>query len=210
MDVAEALGFSLCQQPAEIIERLQQKNIAFLLAANFQPVFKKISSLRKALGIRTCFNVLGTLLNPVSLRRQVIGVYSKDLLIPVATILQRLGYEEAMIVHARDGLDEISICAETDIAHLKAGEITQFSLAPEQAGFARAKLIDIQGGNKENNAKLIRQIFQGEKSPRRDVVLLNAAAGFLVAGKVGSFLEGVELAKKTIDSGQSHQFLREG
>jgi len=207
MDVAEELGFALCQQSTEVVEQLQRQNIAFLSAANFYPIFKKISALRKTLGIRTCFNVLGVLLNPVSLKRQVIGVYNKELLMPLASILLRLGYEQAMIVHARDGLDEISICAETDVAYLQAGKITQFSLVPEEFGLKRAKLAQIQGGDKEHNATIIRRIFQGEQSAKRDVVLLNAAAGFLVSGKVSSFLEGIKLAKQTIDSGTSYQFL---
>ncbi|MEO8401625.1 MAG: anthranilate phosphoribosyltransferase [Gammaproteobacteria bacterium] len=208
LDVVEALDLPLCNTPIDVATQINQHQIAFISAGIFNPVFKKISALRKELGIRTVFNLLGPLVSPVDVKRQVIGVYDKKLLQPVAEILMQLNCSEAMIIHSFDGLDEISISAPTNILHLRGGMIEQFTITPEQCGLSRGSLDSIKGGNAAENAVIIQQIFCGQQGPRRDVVVLNAAAGFVVAGKTNSINEGVLLANEIIDSGQAEYFLK--
>lgn len=208
IDVVEALDLPICNKPIDVVTQITEHKIAFISASIFNPVFKKISALRKELGIRTVFNLLGPLVNPVDVKRQVIGVYDKKLLQPVAEILIQLNCSEAMIVHSFDGLDEISISAPTNILHLKDGVFEQFTITPEECGLSRGSLESIKGGNAAENAIIVQQIFCGQQGPRRDVVLLNAAAGFVVAGKAHTLSEGVVLAKEIIDSGQAEYFLK--
>ena len=173
---------------------LAEKHFAFLYAPLYNPVFQHVKSIRKTLGIRTCFNLIGPLLNPAGVKRQVMGVYSKHLLHIVPQLLQRLGSEEAMVIHAQDGLDEFSLNAPTDVAHLKSGVIQYYTVHAEELGFAPAPLSAIQGGDAKTNADIIKRVLAGEKSAYRDSVLLNAAAGFVVAGRAETLAEGAKLA----------------
>lgn len=197
-DVARELGMMICHNQQQVQQCLSQNNFAFLLASSFNPLFKKISELRRELGVRTVFNLLGPLLNPLRIKRQVLGVYHQDLLQPTAEVLQHYGAEEVMVVHAEDGMDELSVTAETRIAHLRDKEIKFYQISPEELGFERHSLSELKGGDAKENAKIITAIFAGERGARRDVVILNAAAGFVVANKANSLQEGVALAEELI------------
>jgi anthranilate phosphoribosyltransferase len=206
-DVLEALGVPSQTDCEKIIESLRENHLAFLFAQDFHPVLKKIAPLRKNLGIPTTFNLIGPLLNPVNqVTRQVIGVASLKALSAIAEVLPILGYEEAMIVHSEDGMDEISLSARTYAAHFKDGKdrkTTLIELAPENFGLNRAPLESVRGGTASDNAKIILDILSGERSPKRDLVVMNSAAALLVGGAARDFQEGAERAIDSIDSGKA-------
>lgn len=203
-DVLEVLGVPTTLDPAQAKKAMLEKNFAFLFAPNFHPAFKNIVPVRKALGIRTVFNFLGPLVNPARVTRQVIGVFSKDLIHIMAAALQNLGSQEVMVVSSRDGLDEFSICDTTHVAHLKNGKIERYDVNPTELGLKIAELEEIKGGDAQENAKILVGILEGKiKGAPRDIVLLNSAAGLLVAGKVDSLQSGIKLANDLIDSGKA-------
>ena len=158
---------------------------------------------RREIGIRTAFNLLGPLTNPAGATVHLLGVYRRDLTRPVAEVLKSLGSKAAFVVHGTDHSDEISITGETAISRLKDGAIEDYRVEPEDAGLKRAKLEEIRGGKPEENAQMIKKILEGEAGPRRDVVLLNAAAVFVASRKVSDLKEGVEMARESIDSGKA-------
>ena len=164
---------------------------------------------RKALGVRTVFNILGPLMNPARVKHQVLGVFDSALITTMAKALRDLGSVESMVVSSADGLDEFSIADKTYVAHLKDGRIQEYEVTPEEVGLRRASLEDLKGGDAELNAKLIKAVLEGEKGPKRDVVLLNAAAGFVVGGTVKSLGEGVSYAEQVIDSGKTKTTLEQ-
>jgi anthranilate phosphoribosyltransferase len=164
---------------------------------------------RREIGIRTIFNLLGPLTNPAGATIHLAGLYREDLLRPVAEVLRNLGSTSAFVVHSEDHCDEISITGKTNICQLKDGSLASYQIEPEMTGLKRSKLEEIQGGAPEKNAELLRQVLRGEPGPRRDVVLLNAAAVFTAAGKVADLRDGIEMARESIDSGRAMGKLKE-
>jgi anthranilate phosphoribosyltransferase len=207
-DVFEALGLSFHSDPCDAAESIEKYGIGLLFAPAFQPDLKTISSIRKNLGTYTIFNALGPLVNPARVKRQLMGVYSPLLLEKVAQVMKAQGSIETMIVCGEDGLDEISLSAPTQVAHLKNGEITRYALTPEDFGFKRSPLSEIQGGNAQDNAQTLIQILRGEKGAKRDIVVMNAAAALYVGGKAETLKEGVIRASDAIDSGRALELLK--
>jgi anthranilate phosphoribosyltransferase len=206
--VLEKMGIYLESDPKKVAHSIDEFGIGFLFAPAFHPALKVLGSLRKNLGVSTVFNILGPLLNPVNVKRQLVGVYNYKLLNKMAEVLRALGSEEAFVVWGEDGLDELSLSAPTQIAHLKAGKIVSSVVRPEECGFRSVSPQVLKGGTAADNAGMIESIFKGERGPKRDWVLLNSAAGLMVGGKVANFKEGVELAEETIDSGRVLQILQ--
>jgi anthranilate phosphoribosyltransferase len=206
-DVLEALGVPFCDTANETERSLELHGLAFLYAPSFQPALRELGALRRALGVRTVFNVLGPLLNPASVRRQVIGVYSAELLLPVAEALLELGATHAFVVHGECGGDELSICAPTRVAQLANGRITQFRIDPVALGIASSGSTPLKGGSAAENALLLENVLRGEIGPRRNAVALNAAAAFIVGGRAESISEGLLLAERELTSGRAHALL---
>ena len=206
MDVLEALGIKPHSNIQAATHALHHVAFTFLSSADFYTGLNRIKRLRKQLGIRTCFNILGPVLNPMNVKHQVLGVYDEKLLLPIARILRKLGSHEAMVVYAKDGLDEISITAPTQVAHLKDNKIIQYTIDPRIYGMSSGSNASIRGGNAITNASIIKKIFSADNSHYRDSVIINAAAGFVVTNRVDTLKSGIALAKELIDSGQcSHQ-----
>lgn len=200
-DVFESLGLSIDRTPEEVAMDIHDLGLGFLFAPHYHPALKNIATVRKNLGVKTAFNILGPLVNPAGVRRQVIGVFSSDLHKTMALTLKALGTQEALIVTGEDGLDEISIGAPTLVTHLKKGKIRKYKIKPEDLGLKRCKnLKQLRGGDAIENAQIIENLLRGEKGPKRDIVVINAAAAFLVAGKVATLRQGVVLAQKVLDS----------
>jgi anthranilate phosphoribosyltransferase len=199
--VMEALGVTIGLAPERIAACLNEVGIAFLFAPAMHGATKYVQPARRELKLRTVFNLLGPLTNPAGASAQVVGVYSLDLVEKLAEALSMLGLRRAMVVHGLDGLDEITISAATRIAEVRDGEVHSYEVTPEEFGFKRASLEDISGGDAVGNATLIREVLEGKRSSRRDVVLLNAAAALVVAGKAEHLKDGVALAASSIDSG---------
>jgi anthranilate phosphoribosyltransferase len=162
---------------------------------------------RREMGIRTVFNMLGPLTNPAAANAQVVGVYSASLTEPLARVLAELGTIRAFVVHGADGLDEVSNTGESRISEVREGVVRTFTVRPEDFGLARATIADLQGGDREQNAQIIRGILVGEPGPRRDIVLMNAAAALVAGGKARDLKEGVELAARAIDTGAARATL---
>jgi anthranilate phosphoribosyltransferase len=206
-DVLSELGVIVEQTPEYAVECLKQTGICFLFAPLYHQAMKHAAAPRRELGFRTVFNILGPLTNPAGAKRQVIGTFSPDLPLKLASVLQILGSEHALIVHGRDGLDEISITGETYVAELKNGEISTYTITPERVGLSRHPLSSILGGTPYENAEIIRRVLQGERGGPRDIVVFNAAASIYVAGKAETLEHGVYLAEQAIDSGKAHAVL---
>ena len=207
-DVMEALGVNIHLAPAQVAACLEQAGIAFLFAPAIHSAMKHVQSARRELRLRTVFNLLGPLTNPARATCQVVGVYSADLVEKLAEALSMLGLRRALVVHGSDGLDEITVTGPTRIAEARDGQVRSYEVTPEEFDLQRATLEDIAGGDAARNAALIREILDGKKSPRRDVVLLNAAAALVAAGKADHLRDAVPLAEKAIDSGAAQQRLR--
>lgn len=199
-DVLEALGIPISQTPEAGVESLRSNNFLFLHAPEMHPGFKPIMPIRRALGVRTAFNVLGPLANPAGATAQVMGVYAAHLVPVVAEAMAMLNTRHAMVVHG-NGLDEITLDGATQIAEVKGRVVSLMTVKPEELGLQSAPLEALKGGNAEVNAKILTAIFAGEKGPHRDVVVLNAAAVLVVSGKAKTLQEGVALAQQTIDAG---------
>ncbi|MBU6298207.1 MAG: anthranilate phosphoribosyltransferase [Alphaproteobacteria bacterium] len=206
-DVLEALGVKIDLSPAAAEACLQEAGLCFLFAQTYHPAMKHVAPVRKALGIRTIFNLLGPLSNPARVRRQLIGVYARDLVEPLAQVLGALGAEKAWVVHGNDGLDEITTTDITHVAILDAGNVTTRVIEPEDAGLARATLASLKGGSAGVNAAAVRRLFDGKQGPYRDIVLLNAAAALIVAGKADDLRAGADLAAKAVDGGGAKRAL---
>ena len=202
-NVVTGLGVNLDLTHTEVERGLKQVGLGFLYANLFHTSLAMLTQVREEIGVRTVFNLVGPLVNPAGGSRQVLGVYLPERCELMAEVLKLLGREEAMVVCGEDTLDELSNTGPTLIYHLKNGEIRSYELKPEDLGLPRAAPEDISGGGAEGNASIIQRILEGEQGPRRDVVLLNAAAAFMVAGVAGDFQEGLVLAAKSIDSGQA-------
>jgi anthranilate phosphoribosyltransferase len=202
-DVMEALGVKINLPPARAAACLEEVGIAFLFAPILHSAMKFVQPARRELRLRTVFNLLGPLTNPAGASAQVVGVYSVDLVEKLAEALSMLGLHRAMVVHGLDGLDEITITGPTRVAEVREGTVRTFEIDPEEFGIARAPLETISGGDAAENARMIRDVLSGKKSPRRDVVLLNAAAALVVAGKTNDMKAGMSAATKSIDAGSA-------
>lgn len=200
-DVLEALGIRL-DLPVEQAERaIDEVGIGFLFAPSFHIAMKYAIGPRRQIGIRTVFNVLGPLTNPASAPHQVVGVYDKELTEVLARVLGKLGTAHALVVHGDDGMDEISITGPTTISEMKNGEVSTYEIDPSMFEMPVSPLESIEGGDAEENAEILISILKGEKGPRRDIVLLNAAGALVAADKAINFQEGIRLAAESIDSG---------
>ncbi len=199
-DVMEALGVNIQLPVSRIAACLEQVGIAFLFAPAMHSAMKHVQTARRELRLRTVFNLLGPLTNPARATCQVVGVYSADLVEKLAEALSMLGLHRALVVHGSDGLDEITITGPTRIGEVREGQVHTYEVTPEEFGLPRATLEDIAGGDAAQNASLIREVLAGEKSARRDVVLLNAAAALVAAGRADHLRQAVPLAARAIDS----------
>ncbi len=206
-DVVEALGINIHLAPEQAARCLREVGICFLYAPNLHPAMKQVQGVRRELRMRTMFNLLGPLTNPARASGQVVGVYSLDLVEKLAEALSMLGLRRALVVHGLDGLDEITITGPTRIAEAREGTVRSYEVEPEEFGMARATLQQISGGDAPENAAIIRGILSGEKSVRRNVVLLNAAAALVAAGRADRIGDAIPFAAASIDSGAAAQKL---
>jgi anthranilate phosphoribosyltransferase len=206
-DVVEALGINIQLSPERAAQCLREVGICFLYAPNLHPAMKQVQTVRRELRMRTMFNLLGPLTNPAQASGQVVGVYALDLAEKLAEALSMLGLHRALVVHGLDGLDEITITDKTRIAEARDGSVRSYEVEPEEFGMPRGTLQDIAGGDATENAAIIRAVLAGKKSPRRDVVLLNAAAALVAAGRADRIAEAIPLAVQSIDSGAAAQKL---
>jgi len=211
-DVIKELGINIDILPEKVSECLKKVGIAFLFAPKLHASMKYAIGPRRELGIRTFFNILGPMTNPAGAKRQLIGVYSKELVETVAGVLANLGSERAFIVHGNDGLDEITTISETYIAEVKNGNVVTYSISPEDFGIKKASLTDIEGGDTSENAAIFTSLFSGETGPKRDIVVLNSAFAICAGGGADTPEEGLKIAEKSIDSGAAmakYEALRE-
>ncbi|MFB0562389.1 MAG: anthranilate phosphoribosyltransferase [Candidatus Lokiarchaeia archaeon] len=213
-EVLENLGYNLKLEPKKVEKIIEKVGIGFMFAPNFHPAMKHAIGPRREIGIRTVFNILGPLTNPAGANAQVLGVYSEEWLEPIAHALRQLGSEEAMVVHGLDGLDEISTIGKTAVAQLRNGEVTLTEMTPKDYGFKTAKPEEISGTTPEKSAELTFKLLNNKtttnstRNPKRDIVLLNSAAGILVGGKADNMDEGIELAKESIEGGAAYKKLK--
>jgi anthranilate phosphoribosyltransferase len=206
-NVLAELGVNIEQTPEQVAAAVDTVGIGFLYAPSLHPAMKHVAGPRTELGQRTIFNLLGPMMNPARAKRQVIGVYDQNLTRVFAEVLQRLGSEHVLVVAGTDGIDEISLCAPTKVAELKDGKIGEYILNPQDLGFSLATREDLQGGDIARNAEVLREVLNGAKGPKRDIVLLNAGAALYVAGLAKSIKDGAALAAKTIDEGKAARTL---
>jgi anthranilate phosphoribosyltransferase len=202
-DVMEALGISISLPPERVAECLKEVGIAFLFAPMMHSAMKYVQPARRELRLRTVFNLLGPLTNPAHATAQVVGVYSDDLVEKLAEALSMLGLRRAIVVHGSDGLDEITISGPTRIAEVRDGQVRTYEVTPEEFGLAPMPIQTLTGGDAPENARIIREVLSGKKSPCRDVVLLNAAATLVAAGRSSHLSEAMPLAATSIDSGSA-------
>ncbi len=206
-DVLAELGVNL-EADIKLVERcIEEIGIGFLFAPLLHQAMKYAIGPRREMGIRTIFNLLGPLSNPAGAKRQLLGVFDKKWVRPIAEVLKNLGSERAMVVHGEDGLDEITLTGATYVAELKQGEVREYKIEPEDLGFKRCLLSEIRGGTSGYNAEIIREVLTGAKTPKTDIVLLNAGSAIYIAGRAKSIQEGVELARQTIKSGKAMEKL---
>jgi anthranilate phosphoribosyltransferase len=207
-DVVEALGVRIDLPPEAVGKCIDEVGIGFLYAPLLHEAMRFVMLARREMKIRTVFNLLGPICNPAQATAQVLGVFSENLTETMAHVLLTLGTRRAFVVHGSDGLDEITISGETKVSEVKDSEVRTYYLVPEDFGIQRAPLTEIQGGNATRNAEMIREILSGRQSKRRDVVLLNAAAGLVVGGRAPTLRAGIELARTAIDSGEAYAKLQ--
>lgn len=209
-DVLEALGVKITLTPERSAEILKKINICFLFAQNYHIAMKYVAPIRKELGIRTVFNILGPLSNPAGANMELMGVYDQSLVGPLAQVMANLGVNRGMVVYGQDSLDEISMCAPTSVCEIRDGKFTSYEITPEQFGYERCEKGALTGGTPAENAEITKAILKGEeKGPKRQAVCLNAGAALYIAGKVASIEEGVKLAESLIDSGAALKKLEE-
>jgi anthranilate phosphoribosyltransferase len=200
-DVLAALGVRIDLMPEAISRCIKQAGIGFMFAPVHHPAMKNVGPTRVELGTRTIFNLLGPLSNPAGVKRQMVGVFSKQWVEPVAQVLKNLGSVRALVVHGSDGLDEITTAGPTSVASLENDQVKTFEITPEEFGLQRSKPDALRGGEAEQNAEALKAVLQGQPGPYRDVAVLNAAAALFVSGKAKDLKEGVTLAQESIDSG---------
>lgn len=207
-DVLEALGVNITVPPETSRRLLQEINICFLFAQNYHIAMKYAAPIRKELGIRTVFNILGPLSNPAGANMELMGVYDKALIEPLAQVMVNLGVKRGMVVYGMDKLDEISMSSETAVCEIAAGDIKTYFIKPEDFGYERCGKSDLKGGSADENAAIIRNILSGkDKGAKRNAVCLNSGAAFYIAGKAATIKEGVRAAENLIDSGAAEKQL---
>lgn len=206
-DVLAALGVKLEIAPERITQAIQEAGVGFMWAPMHHPAMKHWAPVRAELGIRTLFNLLGPISNPAGVKRQLVGVFSRQWVEPIAHVLNNLGATHVWVVHGHDGLDELTTTGSTDVAEVKDGKVRVFEVTPADAGLAPAKLSDLKGGDAKHNAAAISDVLAGKSGPFRDIVLLNAAAALIVGGKAKSLTDGVALSVHAIESGAARMAL---
>lgn len=208
-DVLEALGVNITLAPEKSIKILKKIDICFLFAQNYHIAMKYVAPVRKELGIRTVFNILGPLTNPAGAKMQLLGVYDDELVEPMAKVLYNLGLNNAMVVYGQDGLDEISMSAPTSVCEVRNGKFSKYTLTPEQFGMKRCDKADLTGGTPEENAQITRAILSGEKGPKTDAVILNSAAALYIANPELTLDEAIVKIRDIIDSGKALEKLEQ-
>lgn len=202
-DVVEALGVKIDLPPDRVGRCIDEVGIGFLFAPLLHSAMKYVMLARRQMAIRTVFNILGPLTNPAGAQSQVLGVYDGRLVAPMATVLKHLGTRRAFVVHGADRLDELSTTGPSEVAEIASGEVRTYTVLPEDFGLARARIGDLKGGDKAENARIIRRILEGERGPKRDIVVMNAAAALVAGGKAADFAAGARLAAAAIDEGRA-------
>ncbi len=200
-DVLEALGVAVATEPEAAARMLGEIGICFLFAPNYHPAMKEVMPVRQALGVRTIFNVLGPLSNPAGARRQILGVYARELVEVMAQVLSDLGSRHALVVHGADGLDEITTTGTTHVAELRDGRVERRSLDPEELGVARGTAEELAGGGPEENAVAFRDLLAGREGPLAEITIANAGAAIYVGGRAASLREGAAIAREALGSG---------
>lgn len=206
-DCLEALGVNIDQDPAQAVKLLEEVGICFLFAQKYHTSMKYVGAIRKELGFRTVFNILGPLTNPARPSMYLLGVYDEALLEPLAKVLASLGVKRALVVYGQDKMDEISLSASTSVCEVRDGFYRTLTIAPEDYGLARCEKSDLAGGSPEENAATVRAILGGEKGAKRNAVLMNAGAALYVADKADNLAKGINLAAHLIDSGAAMETL---
>lgn len=206
-DCLEALGVNIMQSPERCVELLKEAGICFFFAQKYHTSMKYVGAIRKELGFRTVFNILGPLTNPGTPSMQLLGVYDEYLVEPLAQVLISLGVKRGMVVYGQEKLDEISMSAPTTVCEIKDGWVKNYVITPEQFGLERCTKEDLAGGTPEENAAITRSVLGGEKGPRRNAVLMNAGASLYIGGKADSMKDGISLAAELIDSGKALETL---
>lgn len=206
-DVLEALGINILADP-DVVERcVNEAGLGFMFAPAFNPSMRFVGQARKEMGIRTVFNMLGPLANPSRAKRMLVGVYAPEMTEKMVYVMQSLGVERALVVSGKDGMDELTTTGATVVSELKNGIVATFEITPEEFGLPRASIEDLRGADGAKNAEITERILQGEKGPKRDIVLLNAGAAIYIAGKADSIREGIRLAEESIDTGKAMEVL---
>lgn len=208
-DCLEALGVNIDEDPAKCRELLEKVGICFFFAQKYHNSMKYVGAIRKELGFRTVFNILGPLTNPAHPKRQLLGVYDEYLIDPLAKVLMELGVKRGMVVYGMDKLDEISLSAPTKVCEIKDGSLHTYEIKPEDFGLSRCKKEDLAGGDPKENAAITLSILKGEKGAKRDAVLLNAGAALYIGEKAKSMQEGINLAARLIDSKKALKVLED-
>ncbi|HAE80178.1 MAG TPA: anthranilate phosphoribosyltransferase [Lachnoclostridium sp.] len=208
-DCLEALGVNIDQSPEKCVELLREVGMCFFFAQKYHSSMKYVGAIRRELGFRTVFNILGPLTNPGTPTMQLLGVYDDYLVEPLAQVLVNLGIRRGMVVYGTDKLDEISVSAPTKICEIRDGWFKTYIVTPEQFGLKRCAKEALEGGTPEENAEITRRILKGEKGSRRDAVLMNAGAALYIGGKADSMEDGIRLAAKLIDSGKAYEKLEQ-
>ncbi|GAB4230953.1 MAG: anthranilate phosphoribosyltransferase [Methyloligellaceae bacterium] len=206
-DVLAALGVNLDIPPETVARCIREAGVGFMFAPAHHSAMRHVAPVRAELGIRTIFNLLGPLANPAGVRRQVIGVFSRDWVVPLAEVCEQLGSEHVWVVHGSDGLDELTTTGPTFVAELRDGRISSYEVVPADAGLPQAAPADLLGDDAQANAAAIRDVLEGKASPLRDIAVLNAAAALIVGGKAEGLKQGAELAAEAIDSGAARRAL---
>ncbi len=207
-DVLRELGVKIDLQPQDVEKTIEQVGIGFMLAPVFHPSMKRVAHIRRDLGFRTVFNILGPLTNPANAKAQVIGVFDGSLCEPMANVLSILGTRRALVVHG-SGMDEISNAGETRVVELNNGRLTKYTVTPEKLGIKRASVSDITGGTPEENARDIVEVLKGKKGAKRDIIAINAGAALFVSGKAETLDSGIMMAAQSIDSGAALNKLKD-
>ena len=202
-DVLAALGVRIDLSPEAIGRCIEEAGIGFMFAPSHHPAMKNVGPTRIELGTRTIFNLLGPLSNPAQVKRQMVGVFSRQWVEPIAQVLKNLGCERAYVVHGSDGLDEITTAGPTSVATLEDGKVQAFEITPEQVGLKRVRTEQLRGGDADENAMALKAVLQDTDGPFRDVAVFNAAAALVVAGRAKDLTQGVALAKKSVSSGEA-------
>ncbi len=209
-NLLEALGVNINLEPKQVEDCINRVGMGFMNAMIFHKAMKNVGSIRAEIGIRTIFNMLGPLSNPSNAKHQVIGVFSREILPVFAEVMRTMGATRAMVVCGGDGMDEITLTGKTYVNEIKDGKITEYEIDPRDYGFEYASMDELRGGDGTENAKITRAVFDGaERGAKRDIIIMNSAAGIYIGGKAGSYGEAVKIARDTIDSGAAAAKLEE-